>query len=104
MPTTLASIIKTAFTRFINSKEKQLHNSNFFRLLALHSEQGHIWHTEQIRVLFYVQSTKSKHQKKEKLSVFLHIYTLVMSKPGIKLSRIHHQKKKDMTAKTEIHS
>lgn len=106
---TLASIIKTAFTRFIDSKEKRLHNSNLFFSHSLYPEQGQISHAEARISFLLANPLKVTLEEREaaQLSKFLHIHAPKMSRlnqthsEGIQPRLIHHLKR-IMTAK-EIH-
>lgn len=94
---TLASIIKTAFTRFINSKEKQLHNSNLFFSHPLYPEQGQISHAEASSSFSLTNPLKVRLGERGAtwFSVFLHIHAPEMSRlnqthsEGIQPSLIH---------------
>ncbi len=70
--------IKTAFTRFINSKEKRLHNSNLFFSHSLYPEQGQISHAEARISFLLANPLKVTQEEREaaQLSIFLHILLL----------------------------
>lgn len=98
---TLSSIIKTVFTRFINSKEKQLHNSNLFFSHALYPKQGQISHAQSRSSFSLANALRVmlEERKATRFSIFLHIHAPEMSQlnqmhsKGIQPCLIHHLKR-----------